>query len=88
MFACTANEGMYAKECGFVASSDRSWTRTRRSAVYLCFQRPVLCSQKKITVKKTGVDYSFTTDRSINITATEAIPEALRNLPALNVDFG
>jgi hypothetical protein len=26
-------------------------------------------------------------DHSINI-ATEALPEALRNLPALNVDFG
>jgi hypothetical protein len=27
-------------------------------------------------------------DRSINIIATETLPEALRNLPALNVDFG
>jgi hypothetical protein len=43
---------------------------------------------RKNDTKKSGVDYACTTDCSINITATEAIPEALRNLPTLNVNFG
>ena len=43
---------------------------------------------RKFTLKKFGFDYGFTTDRSINITATEAIPEASGNLPTLNAKFG
>jgi hypothetical protein len=90
VFACTANEGFYAKECGFVASSDSvltSQNKAIRGVLYASSGR-LYARKKKITVKKSGVDYSFTTDRSINITATDAIPEALRHLPALNVDFG
>jgi hypothetical protein len=89
VFACTANEGFYAKECGFVASSDsvlESQEKTIRGVLYASSRR-LYARKKRITVKKSGVDYSFTTDRSINITATEAIPEELRDLPALNVEF-
>ena len=89
VFACTGNEGSTLRNAGSSRVRTASWkARRRQSAVFIYASSGRLYARKKkITVKKTGVDYSFTTDRSINITATEAIPETLRNLPALNVEF-
>ena len=55
VFACTGNEGFYAKECGFVASSTALLKARRNNPRYtLCLQRPALCAQEKNQFRKWG----------------------------------
>lgn len=89
-FACTGNEGFYAAESGFVATADSIAEKQdlKIRGVLYAHHGGLYARKKKITATKQNSTWKITTIRNITIDVATALPQALRNLPAFNVDFG
>ncbi len=90
VFACTANNGFYAAESGFVATADSPSAKQdlKIRGVLYASGGQLYARKKRITCTQNGADWTFKTVRDITIDVTTAIPQNLRDLPDIEVDFG